>query len=188
VTGREPDDLGGGKREPGAVRGCSVVRVRPMSGSSGAGSAAGCSHPFACPRPGPGPHGAGPRQRAVRRGQSRGRPRRRAAAGQTTRRPRAWPLAGGKLFMRPAPPGSRPGARESWTGSGSGRPAGRRRPVGFQNSATGLDLGVYAAGSYSLIRPPRTARRLIRSWEGSAAGWSGRGGRRWRLRWGRRPL
>jgi len=42
--------------------------------------------------------------------------------------------------------------------------------VGFQNSATGLELGVYAARSYSLIRPPRTGLRLIRSWERSAAG------------------
>ena len=64
----------------------------------------------------------------------------------------------------------------------------RPNPVGFQNSATGLDLGFYAARSYSLMRPPRTGRRLIRSWERSAAGWSGRGGRSWRLRWGRRPL
>jgi hypothetical protein len=31
--------------------------------------------------------------------------------------------------------------------------------VGFQNSATGLDLGFYAARSYSLRRPPRTGRR-----------------------------
>jgi hypothetical protein len=62
------------------------------------------------------------------------------------------------------------------------------QPVGFQNSATGADLGFYAARSYSLMRPPRTGRRLIRSWERSAAGWSGRGGRSWRLRWGRRPL
>ena len=60
--------------------------------------------------------------------------------------------------------------------------------VGFQNSATGLDLGFYAARSYSLMRPPRTGRRLIRSWERSATGWSGRGGRSWRLRCGRRPL
>jgi len=28
--------------------------------------------------------------------------------------------------------------------------------VGFQNWATGLDLGFYAARSYSLMRPPRT--------------------------------
>ena len=33
---------------------------------------------------------------------------------------------------------------------------------GFQNSATATDLAFYAAGSYSLTRPPRTARRLIR--------------------------
>jgi hypothetical protein len=61
-------------------------------------------------------------------------------------------------------------------------------PVGFQNSATAPDLGFYAARSYSLMRPPRTGRRLIRSWERSATGWSGRGGRSWRLRCGRRPL
>jgi len=40
----------------------------------------------------------------------------------------------------------------------------------------------------SLMRPPKTVRRLIRSWERSATGWSGRGGRSCRLRWGRRPL
>ena len=49
-------------------------------------------------------------------------------------------------------------------------------PVGFQNSAMGVDLGVYAACSYSLIRPPRTDRRLIRSRERPTAGWSGQGG------------
>ena len=41
-------------------------------------------------------------------------------------------------------------------------------PVGFQNSATGPDLGFYAARSYSLMRPPRTGRRRIRSLERSA--------------------
>ena len=41
-------------------------------------------------------------------------------------------------------------------------------PVGFQNSATGLVLGFYAARSYSLMRPPRAGWRLIRSWERSA--------------------
>jgi hypothetical protein len=61
-------------------------------------------------------------------------------------------------------------------------------PAGFQNSATGLELGVYAARSYSLIRPPGTGWRLIRSWERPAAGWSGGGGCSWRLRRGRRPL
>jgi hypothetical protein len=60
---------------------------------------------------------------------------------------------------------------------GRGRSQPRATPVGFQNSATGLDLGFYAVRSYSLMRPPRTGRRLIRSWGRSAAGWSGRGGR-----------
>jgi hypothetical protein len=71
----------------------------------------------------------------------------------------------------------------------AGEPPGQRRkdlraapPVGFQKSATGPGLGFYAARSYSLMRLPRTGRRLIRSWERSATGWSGRGGRRWRLR------
>ena len=54
--------------------------------------------------------------------------------------------------------------------------------VGFHNSATGLDLGFYAARLYSLRRPPRTGRRWIRSWERSAAGWSARGGQSCRLR------
>jgi len=46
--------------------------------------------------------------------------------------------------------------------------------VGFQNSATGLDLGFYAARSYSLMRLPRTGRRLIRFLERSATGRAGR--------------
>ena len=41
-------------------------------------------------------------------------------------------------------------------------------PVGFQNSATGPDMGFYAARSYSLMRPPRTSRHLIRCREKSA--------------------
>ena len=57
-----------------------------------------------------------------------------------------------------------------------------RVAVGFQNSAIGPDLGFYAARSYSLRRPPRTGRRRIRFMERSAGGWSGRGGRSWRLR------
>jgi integrase len=51
-----------------------------------------------------------------------------------------------------------------------------------------VDLGFYAARSYSLMRPPSTGRRLIRTCELSATGWSGRGGRSWQLRWGRCPL
>ena len=57
------------------------------------------------------------------------------------------------------------------------------------NSAAWLDLGIYATRWYSLRRPPRAGRRLIRAWQRSATGWSGRaGGRRSRPRWGRRPL
>ena len=95
---------------------------------------------------------------------------------------------------RPAPTRPRPGrvlglpgpepldlARQS-----PGRTPGRHLWV--QNSATGPDLGFYAARSYSLMRPPRTGRRWIRLRDRSATGRSGRGGRRWRLRWGRRPL
>jgi hypothetical protein len=43
-------------------------------------------------------------------------------------------------------------------------------PVGFQNSSAAPELAFYAARSYSLMRPPRTDRRLIRSFERSAAG------------------
>ncbi len=48
------------------------------------------------------------------------------------------------------------------------RQAGRVRyepvdRVGFQNSATVFDQAFYAARSYSLMRPPRTGWRLIRS-------------------------
>ena len=82
-----------------------------------------------------------------------------------------------------------PGAAGGLAGRPRRRAAGRRSgPVGFRNSAIGPDLGIYAARSYSLMRPPRTGRRLICSWERSATGWSGRGGRSCRLRWGRRPL
>src|SRR5215831_1896468 len=54
ATGREPDDLAAGNGSRGAVRGifgCSGPS--PCTGLSGAGSAAGCSHPFA-PVPGRG--------------------------------------------------------------------------------------------------------------------------------------
>jgi hypothetical protein len=44
------------------------------------------------------------------------------------------------------------------------------QPVGFQHSATSPDLGFYAARSYSLMRPPRTGRRWVRSLERSATG------------------
>ena len=50
----------------------------------------------------------------------------------------------------PAPPGTR---------------STRLDPVGFQNSATRVGLGFYAARSYSLRRPPRLGPSWIRSWE-----------------------
>jgi hypothetical protein len=47
--------------------------------------------------------------------------------------------------------------------------AGRAGPVGYLNSATHVELGFYTR-SYSLRRPPRTGRRLIRSGERPALG------------------
>jgi hypothetical protein len=49
----------------------------------------------------------------------------------------------------------------------------------FQNSATAIDLGFYVARSYSLMKPPRTCRRLIRSWKRSATGSRAGAGARW---------
>jgi Phage integrase, N-terminal SAM-like domain len=84
VPAREPDNRAGGEREPsGGGGGYSVVSGRPMFRVIRcAGSAAGCIHPFAWPRPGPGGHGAGPRQGAVRRGQSQERPAAVSAGGR----------------------------------------------------------------------------------------------------------
>jgi len=45
-----------------------------------------------------------------------------------------------------------------------------KTPVGFQNPVTAADLLVYAARSYSLIKPPRMGRRLIRRWARSETG------------------
>jgi hypothetical protein len=42
--------------------------------------------------------------------------------------------------------------------------------VGFHNWATRLDLGFYAARSYSLMSPATAGRRLIRFWQRSATG------------------
>src|ERR1700730_5729741 len=50
------------------------------------------------------------------------------------------------------------------------RTAGSSGTCGVPELGRWFDLGVYAAGSHSLMRPPRTARRLIRSWVGPAAG------------------
>jgi len=70
VAGRVPDDLAAGKREPGVVRGVRLFRSVPWAGLSGCGSAAGCVHPFACPRPGPGGMGRVRVRGLVRRGRS----------------------------------------------------------------------------------------------------------------------
>jgi alkanesulfonate monooxygenase SsuD/methylene tetrahydromethanopterin reductase-like flavin-dependent oxidoreductase (luciferase family) len=72
------------------------------------------------------------------------------------------------------PPASAGSTRRPVTDAGMVR-AGRLqgggpRLAGFLNSATGDDLGFHAARSYSLMRPPRTARRLIRSRERPAGG------------------
>ena len=104
VTGRVPDDLAAGKRGPGGCGAYSVVQVRPMVRSRGAGSAAGCSHPFACRRPGAGAAwGGSASEEAVRRGQSRGRPRCRVrAAGQTQEATSRLAAGQEELFMPPA--------------------------------------------------------------------------------------
>jgi hypothetical protein len=82
--------------------------------------------------------------------------------------------------------GFRAAVMASWRRAASRRPGVREhqarlwpddscQPVRFQNSATGPDL-VYAARSYSLMRPPRMGRRWIRSCERLAtsgrAGWA----------------
>jgi hypothetical protein len=60
--------------------------------------------------------------------------------------------------------------------------------VGFQKSVTCAEQQLYAARSYSLIKPPSIGRRLIRSWLSSATGWVGCGGRRSRERYGSSPV
>jgi len=86
--------MGRRETEPGAVQGV-LGYSGPSHGpvSSGAGSAAGCSHPFACPRPGAGAHGAVRVREAVRRGQSRGRPPRANGRGRQNGdlAPGRWP-------------------------------------------------------------------------------------------------
>jgi hypothetical protein len=117
--------------------------------------------------------GGGPRCRAVagcgrpaRMGGGPARQHRRghvADAGGHRRSARAW--------------SSRLLRRARWPSAGMAAPAAFQpvapaapQPVGFRNSAIVPDLDFYAARSYSLIRPPRTGQRLIRSWERSAGG------------------
>ena len=63
-------------------------------------------------------------------------------------------------------PAVRVGGDQGDAGQAAGGSGRRRTPVGFENCATGLDLGFYAARSYSLMRQPRMGRRLIRFREG----------------------
>ena len=128
VTGRQPDDraAGNGSRGP-----CGCIRLFgsvPCPGSSGAGSAAGCSHPFACPGRGRGAWGGSASGEAVRRGQSRGA----RAAGDRggAERPATSRLAAGQggLSCRLRLRARAVSRRGSGTGSGSGRRACRRRP------------------------------------------------------------
>ena len=62
-----------------------------------------------------------------------------------------------------------------------GEQAWRASPVGCQNSATGLDLGFYAAPLVLVDEAAEvTGRRWIRRRSRSATGWSGQGERSWR--------
>jgi hypothetical protein len=54
---------------------------------------------------------------------------------------------------------------------------------GFSTVSPRSELGSYAARSYSLMSPPRTGLRWIRSWVRSTTGRSERGGRNCRARW-----
>jgi hypothetical protein len=95
VTGREPDDVAAGKREPGSCGYSAGFQVRPMSGLSRVRAV-----PLAAVIPSRVPGGAGaawggPRQKRRSGGINQGRARAAGspAAGQTQRRSRAWPLA-----------------------------------------------------------------------------------------------
>jgi len=102
VTSREPDDLASGKREPGGLRVVRLcVRSVPWSGVYRCGQCRWLQSSLRMSRPWPGCMGRSASGEAVRRGQSRGRPRRPGAAGQTDRRPRAWPLARRSCSCRP---------------------------------------------------------------------------------------
>ena len=97
-------------REAGAARAWRVsgCLVRPMSGVPVAGSAAGCSHPFACPGRGWVAWGGSASERGGQAGSIKGAP---ALLGRRGRHrgdlaPGRWPAG---LFMRPALAGRGPG-------------------------------------------------------------------------------
>ena len=75
-----------------------------------------------------------------------------------------------------------PLAMTGLVGHGHRRRCSLRAPLRLARSRPGR------RSAEGALRSPRMGRRLIRSWGRSATGWSGRGGRSWRLRWGRRPL
>jgi hypothetical protein len=93
-----------------------------------------------------------------------GQARRPGPAGETVRRVHRSDPADRAGTSRAAPGGLARGLGSpvGCQNSAMGAELVFRRLVGFQNSALTLDLLLYAARSYSLMRPPRTARRLIR--------------------------
>ena len=99
------------------------------------------------------------------------------------RRPRIWgilrELAGSGLMCW------RTRATQAPVTTCAGIPYWGRNKPGGSRVGDRPDLGFYAARCVSVRRPPRTGRRLPLPGR-SATGWSGRGGRSSRLRWGRR--
>ena len=138
------------------------------------------------------------RPRNPRRTRRPSDPPHRSSALRTSATPCGWKSAGAGMRSRSMPDSSRntttcsrvycrsissaacPRTRwlMSWPlsspGSGSGTSTTLR---GSRTRPPVLNWAFYAARSYSLMRPPRTGRRIIRLQERSAAGWSGRGGR-----------
>ena len=123
VTSREPDDLGVRETGAGGLRVVRLCQVRPMVGCVSVRAVPlAAVIPSRVPGRGRGAWG-GSRQRSGQAGSIKGAPAPRERAGQTERRPRAWPLA--RTAVMPPVPGTR---RELAAGSGSARRAGRRTP------------------------------------------------------------
>src|SRR5258708_4055154 len=104
-TGREPDDRAAGNGSRGWCGGVRLFGSVPCPVSSGAGSAAGCSHPFACPRPGPGRMGRVRVGRGGPGGANQGAPPPPGGGGGAGQKgaPRPAPCPG-KPFPSPPPP------------------------------------------------------------------------------------
>ena len=142
VAGREPDDRGGGKREPGVVRGIRLFRSVPWSGSSRCGQ---CRWLHSSLRLSPAVEGRGRMGRVRVRGGGqagsiRGRPRRRV--GRRGRNLATSRLAAGqgKLFMPPARPGS-PAVGPGGPGQAADLPVAHPVEDQGQQPAGGGDLG-----------------------------------------------